>query len=233
MSGAQSTLPDGRELRVVFTEVADGDFRVRRPTPGLDERRRAIVDRPWSWLIQVHEDTVLTVDEPGQHAGADGDALITTRSGCPISVTTADCAPVVLVAEGGVAVVHAGWRGLLAGIVEKAAARLVDAAGSPVASLLGPCIGPGAYRFGADDLATVVERYGPSVASSTVSEEDALDVPAAVAAACRSAGWPEPPRPPCTSDPRWFSYRTRADEARQAAVAWLEDAWLEDDGLHA
>lgn len=213
----------GRTVRVAFTDVGDGDFRVVDPTPGLERRRRAIVDRPWSWLIQVHGDRVVRVDEPGQHAGAEGDGLITLASGCPIAVTTADCAPVVLVADGGVAVVHAGWRGLVAGIVEKAATGLGEVAGAPVATLLGPCIAPDAYQFGADDLATVVDRYGPAVAGRTAEGDPALDVPAGVAEACRAVGWPVPMRPPCTSDLQWFSHRCRADQARQTAVAWIED----------
>ena len=217
-------LPGGRTARVAFTDAEDGDFRVVDPTPGLEERRRAIVDRPWSWLVQVHGDTVREVERPGEHAGREGDGLVTTDDGCPIAVTTADCAPVVLVAEAGVAVVHAGWRGLAAGIVERAAAQLGRAAGSPVTALLGPCIGPAAYEFGPDDLAVVVDRYGPAVAGRTSTGGPALDVPAGVAAACRAAGWPSPSPPPCTSDPRYYSHRVRADRARQTAVAWLEGA---------
>lgn len=223
MAGQHSmTLGDGRTLVVAFTEVADGDFRVVDPAPGLDERRRRVADGRWSWLRQVHGDTIHRVVEPGQHAGVDGDGLLTTASGCPISVTTADCAPVVLVADRGVAVVHAGWRGLLSGVIERAADQLRAAAGQPAVTLLGPCIGPAAYRFGGDDLATVVERYGPSVAGLTERGEPALDIPAGVAAACRASGWPVPDVPPCTSDPRWFSHRTRGDKARQSAVAMIE-----------
>ncbi|MEM9565097.1 MAG: polyphenol oxidase family protein [Actinomycetota bacterium] len=215
-------LGDDRQLRVVFTDTADGDFRVVDPTPGLDERRTRIAPEPWSWLVQVHGDLVHRVARPGQHAGAEGDGLLTTESGCPIAVTTADCAPVVLAAERGVAVIHAGWRGLSAGIVERAGAELRRVAGEPVAALLGPSISPAAYEFGADDLATVVDRYGPSVAATTSDGAPALDVPAGVAEACRRAGWAAPERPPCTSDTRWYSHRTRGDRARQTAVAWLE-----------
>ncbi len=224
MSGQHSVvIGDDRVVRVAFTEAADGDFRVVEPRPGLADRRRQVTPDPWSWLIQVHGAEIHEVAEPGQHAGREGDGLLTTRSGCPIAVTTADCAPVVLVADGGVATVHAGWRGLTAGIVERAANRLTEVAGAPVASLLGPCISPAAYEFGADDLALVVERYGAEVAATTAAGTPALDVPAGVAAACRAAGWPAPERPPCTSDPRWFSHRVRGDQGRQTAVAWIEE----------
>ncbi len=232
MSGHQTVaVADGRTVQVVFTDADDGDFRVLDPTPGLDDRRRAITGEvgPWSWLRQIHGSELYRVEAPGEHAGADGDGLLTTTTGCPIAVMTADCAPVILVAEGGVAAVHAGWRGLVAGIIERAGSELVAAAGQPVTALLGPCISPAAYRFGADDLATVVERYGPAVAGTTSDGEPALDMAAGVAAACRAAGWPPPPASSCTSDPRWFSHRTRTDRARQCAVAWIEDAGSDGD----
>ncbi len=215
------TLNDDLEAAVCFTDTSDGDFRVSSPGPGLDERRRSIVDRPWSWVRQVHEATIVEVTRPGQHAGVEADGLVTAALGCPIAVTTADCAPVVLLAERGVAVVHAGWRGLAGGVIGVAAERLSEIGGAPVASLLGPCIGPGAYEFGAAELELVADRLGPGVDGRTVAGRPALDVPAAVASACRLAGWPAPERPACTSDPRWFSHRTRADDHRQTAVAWL------------
>lgn len=212
-----------REARVCFTDASDGDFRVIDSLPGLEDRRRAIVDAPWTWVKQVHEATVLEVTTPAEHAGAEADGLLTTAAGCPIAVTTADCAPVVLVARDGIAVVHAGWRGLVAGIVESAAKQLQSVAGEPVAALLGPCISPAAYEFGPDELALVSDRFGPSVEGSTYEGGPALDVPRAVAVACEAAGWPTPDRPNCTSDPRWFSHRTRTDRGRQTVVAWLTD----------
>lgn len=210
------------EVRVTFTDRSDGDFAVALPDAELRPRRSAVADTPWTWFRQVHGDRVLTVEESGAHAGAEADGALTTVGGCPIAIMTADCAPVVLVADNGFAVVHAGWRGLAAGIVERAADGLRAAGASPVASLVGPCINPEAYEFGADDLDTVADLLGDEVRSQTSWGTPALDVPAAVAAACERAGWPRPQgRPPCTSDDRWFSHRTRAEAGRQATVAWL------------
>ncbi len=223
------TLGDGRTARLVFTDASDGDFQVVDPAADLEDRRRRIVDRPWSWQRQVHGDVVRRVHHSGDHAGAEGDGLLTTESGCPVSVTTADCAPVVLVAAQGLAVVHAGWRGLVAGIVEKAGQQLQAVAGEPLCSIVGPCIGPASYQFGPGDLAAVIDRYGPGVEGRTEAGELALDMPAAAAAACRRAGWPDPGQPECTSDPQWFSHRVRRDRARQCAVAWLVDDPLSED----
>lgn len=214
-------LDGGLVAEVRFTDATDGDFRVRDPHPDLAAARAAIVDRPWSWIRQVHEATVLDVEHPGHRAGDEADGLLTTVVGCPIAVTTADCAPVVLVAERGVAVIHAGWRGLEAGIVEDAGRRLTESAGRPVEAVVGPSIGPEAYEFGRAELDRMIARFGRQVESRTETGTAALDVPAAVAAACRTAGWPEPARPDCTSDPRWFSHRARGDLGRQTAVVWL------------
>ncbi len=213
---------EGGTVHIYNTDRSDGDFAVRDPAPDVEERRRAIIDAPWSWIIQVHGTTVHEVTKVGEHAGATGDGLITTETRCPIAVTTADCSPVVLVAEQGVAVIHAGWRGLVGGIVESTGARLVEQAGPPVEALVGPGIHPNRYEFGAEDLATVIDRYGPGVQSSTSWGSPALDMPAAVTEACRAAGWAVTEIGPCTSDEHYFSHRTRGDRARQTTVAWIE-----------
>lgn len=217
-------LDDDVVVSVCFTDARDGDFRVSDPQPGLENAREAIIAEPWSWIVQVHEAEVLTVEHKGHRAGAVADGLITTKTNCPIAVTTADCAPVVLIAERGVAVVHAGWRGLMAGIVERAGERLTAAAGAPVQALLGPCIAPEDYEFGSTELDQMADRFGSVTRALTRAGTPALDVPAAVGVACERAGWAAPARPPSTSDPRWFSHRTRGDLGRQAAVAWLHAA---------
>ncbi len=214
-------------VSIAFTGRADGDLRIAADESELEQRRRRIVDQPWTWLRQVHGAEVLTITAPGQGAGTEADGAWTRTPQCPLAVMTADCAPVVLVAERGFAVVHAGWRGLVAGIVDVAATRLLAEAGAPVAARVGPCINPSRYEFGAADLATATSVLGAEVEAETAWGTPALDVPAAVGVACERAGWPVPPtRPPCTSDERWFGHRTRADIGRQAGVAWMTAAAL-------
>src|SRR5947209_16084022 len=88
----------------------------------VEARRRAVLDRPWSWVRQVHGSTVVTVDRPGGGAGETGDALVTSSDGAALAILTADCAPIALGADiAAVAAVHAGWRGLRAGVVDAAA----------------------------------------------------------------------------------------------------------------
>lgn len=220
---ASATVPVGT-VQVRFTDRIDGDFAIGSDPSSLAANRRSVIDHPWTWLRQVHGSRVVEVARAGQWAGVEADGAATTAPLAPLAIMTADCAPVVLVAERGFAVVHAGWRGLVEGVVEEAAHKLAElGAARPRQTLVGPCINPGAYEFSEADLALAVDRFGPAVRGTTAWGTPALDVPAAVVAACSAAGWPGPVEPPaCTSDDRWFSHRTRSDPGRQATVAWLE-----------
>lgn len=206
-------------VRVVCTERADGDFALGAVD---DELRATIHPAPWTWLRQVHGATVVVAAGPGDGAGVEADAAVTATAGAPLSVLTADCAPVVLIGDRAIGVVHAGWRGVVAGVIEATAAELGSLGATPVATVLGPCIGPSSYEFGDDELALVSARYGPGVCAATGTGRPALDLPAAVAAACEAVGWPAPEAGPCTSDPAFHSHRTRGDLGRQVTVAWIE-----------
>jgi polyphenol oxidase len=216
------SLGSGLRCEIRTTTTLEGDFRTDIEPSVLEARRRGILDAEWTWLRQVHGAEVVTVSRPGEFAGEIADGAVVGVVGAPIAVTTADCAPVVLVASNAIAVVHAGWRGAEAGIVERAAGELTARGAQPVATFLGPCIGPSHYEFGQADLARLIDRFGPTVGAVTVDGAPALDLPAVIASACRQAGWPAPQRPPCTSDPMYFSHRTRSDRGRQTTVAWME-----------
>ncbi|MGH9231590.1 MAG: polyphenol oxidase family protein [Acidimicrobiales bacterium] len=220
-------LPSGQTAHVRLSSAADGDFAVGQPADVLAARRRALVPLPWTWLHQVHGGRVVVVDEPGAHAGAHADAAVTARPGAALAIQTADCAPVALVAdEGVVAAVHVGWRGLLAGVLEAAADALRRAGGIRLRAVVGPCIQPCCYEFGAADLDRVVARYGEGVRATTRSGRSALDMPAAVTSALAAIPVAEVTHagPGCTScgSPPMFSHRARGDTARHAMVVWLE-----------
>lgn len=205
-----------------FTGRAEGDLAV--DSPGVEVRRAAVVDRPWTWLRQVHGAAVVTVRHPGDHAGAEADAAVTDVPGAVLAVQAADCAPVVLLADGAVGVAHAGWRGLVGGVLPAAVEALRALGGSEVRARLGPCIHPGCYEFGADALAEVEAAVGASVAGRTVTGALALDLPAAVAASLATVGVDLDVAASrctaCAASQHW-SHRARAEPGRQAAVAWL------------
>lgn len=209
-------------VRHVFTDVRHGDLAVGGDQAALTARRRAVVDAPWTWLRQVHGARVVTVTDPGEHAGVEADAAVTAVAGAVLAVHTADCAPVLLVADGAVGVAHAGWRGLVAGVVEATAAALAALGHPPRRAVLGPCIRPRCYEFGGPELDLVTERYGPAVRAETAWGSPALDVAAAVAAACGSLGLELDDAGTCTAcSPVHWSHRARGDLGRQALVAWV------------
>jgi len=95
------------------------------------------------WLRQVHGTTVADLDAQPAEALPEADAAVAASPGTVCAVLTADCLPVVFAAVDGsaVAVAHAGWRGLAAGILAATAAMLRARVGPHVS--LSCWIGPG------------------------------------------------------------------------------------------
>jgi YfiH family protein len=213
---------------VVFTDRGAGDLghagdHVHAVRPEVEARRRAVVDLPWTWLRQVHGDRVVVVTEPGGGAGERADAAVTDRPGCALAVLTADCAPVALVGSGGVVgVAHAGWRGLVGGVLERTVGVMRARGAVDVRAVLGPCIRPECYEFGVEDLARVARRLGDGVRATTTSGAPALDVPAAVCAALSQVGVDDVHDVGvCTACSQvHFSHRARHELGRQALVVW-------------
>lgn len=217
--------PAGRgDVHVLMTDRSHGDLRIDAPAPELASRRSSIVDRPWSWLRQVHGAGVVVVgDEPA--LGTQADALVTETPGAVLAIHTADCGPVALVSrEGPVAAVHAGWRGVQAGVLPAAVEALESLGGREVVAWLGPCIHSGAYEFGPADLDVLAGRFGDEVRAVTDTGSAALDLPAAIRASLAEAGVPlVEVAPVCTAtDERYFSHRARSEPERQALVVWID-----------
>jgi len=210
---------------VCFTAKADGDMADPRGIdPVVRARRQAVVDRPWTSLTQVHGARVIVVDEPGGSSGATADAAVSAVHGVALAIVTADCAPVAFASpEGVIGVAHAGWRGLMAGVIEETVSTMRDLGARSVVAALGPCIHPGCYAFGPSDLQEAVTRLGPEVRSETSAGGPALDIPVAVRGALARAGAELVADAgictACSSD-HW-SWRARQDRQRQATVVWL------------
>jgi purine-nucleoside/S-methyl-5'-thioadenosine phosphorylase / adenosine deaminase len=207
----------------------------------LSNRRRVatvlgLAGLPWAVARQVHSARVLTVDRgligqgppEGRPPVGEGDGLVTAEPGVVLAVLTADCAPVLLAdpAAGVVGAVHAGWRGLAAGVVEAAVAALAGLGGDPAATvgLVGPAVGGCCYEVGADVRAAVGDRY-PAALATTRDGRPSLDPAAAAAAALAGAGVAEVRvAGECTYDlaERFFSHRRdRGVTGRQAGLIAL------------
>lgn len=189
-------------------------------TLGVDPRRVECLE-------QVHGDTVHRV--PGARRGAfaagtpgpGGDGLVTEVPDVPLVVLGADCVPVLVWnrERPAVAAAHAGWRGLLAGVVERTVEALGDA--GMCAAAVGPAVGPCCYPVSAEIRAAFAERFG-----SDVVVGEAVDMAEGVRRALEAAG--------VASDRVWsaglctscapellFSYRRDgARTGRQAGMVW-------------
>lgn len=141
-----------------------------------------------------------------------------------LAVFTADCAPVALASpEGVIGVAHAGWRGLVAGVIGHTVAAMRALGARWVEAALGPCIHPECYEFGATDLEAVVAVAGEGARGRTSAGGLALDLPGAVQGALEGAGASMVERVDrCTAcSPELFSFRAAGDSQRQAAVVWM------------
>lgn len=134
-------------------------------------------------LDQVHGANVLEVDEPVE---AQGDGLVTSSRDLAIAILVADCLPVLLVdgARRRAGVVHAGWRGLHAGVLGAALAHFDDP--STVRVVIGPGVSPRVYQVGPDVATHFVDV--PGALSPDVGDRSRLDLRAIALAQLASAG---------------------------------------------
>jgi len=112
------------------------------------------------WLRQVHGTQVVEFAErapPMDVAEPEGDAAIARETGVVLAILTADCLPVLLCADDGteVAAVHAGWRGLSAGVIESCLGAM-QTPPEKILAWLGPAIGPLSYEVGDEVRAAFV-----------------------------------------------------------------------------
>jgi polyphenol oxidase len=189
------------------------------------ERLAAEVGLPRSAIVhghQVHGTAVHRVTEPPEIASApaEADGLATVLHGVAPFVLVADCLPIVLVALEAVAVVHAGWRGLAAGVIGEGVAALRElGAGGEIAA----AIGPGARRCCYETGDEVHAAFAPHGAA--VREGDRIDLPAIAGRELAATGVAEIHDVGiCTicSDPvLFFSHRRdRGVTGRQVGIAW-------------
>lgn len=133
-----------------------------------------------------------------------------------LAVRTADCVPIVLVGRDSIGVVHAGWRGLAAEVVQKT----IEAMGGAGQAHIGPHIRAGCYEFGAEDLDSVAAALGNEVRSLTMWGTPSLDLTTAARSALGAI--PVIDNGACTAcSDVYFSWRARRETARFATVAWM------------
>jgi polyphenol oxidase len=196
--------------RAVFTTSSWGDVRETLPTIAARLGVRAV--RP----KQVHGDTVAMAAETDRSVEAD--ALFTDVAGAAPTVISADCVPIVIAGCGVVAAVHAGWRGLDSGVIEKTLDKLRARTGatSAFSAAIGPAAGACCYEVGPElrlrfkshsdgqriDLKGIAGRQLEQAGVQAIHDAGICTI--------------------CSTDPQLFSHRRQGHAAgRQALIAWL------------
>jgi polyphenol oxidase len=213
---------------VAFSDRGDGDLRVSSRAAG--EPLEVVQARLLGMLgvegvvvrRQVHGADVVVVDEPVSGyltGGVEADGVATGVRGVAVGVHVADCLPIAVGGDRGVAIVHAGWRGLAGGVVCEGvrALRALGVRGE-VQAVVGPGVGGCCYETG-DEVREVFGAY-------RASEGRLLDLKAVAGAQLREAGVAVVRDVGiCTmcSDPgRLFSHRRDGPATgRQGGFAWL------------
>lgn len=144
-TGPYATFNLGHHVGDDAAAVARNREKLQSLCPGLEAIQ---------WLNQVHGTGVWPADSPQSPARAD--AVITGRPGLACAILTADCLPVVLSDDEGrqVAALHAGWRGLCAGVIPCTVAAF-DSPAPVLSAWLGPAIGRAHFEVGPE----VRERF--------------------------------------------------------------------------
>ncbi len=234
--------PAPARVRAFVTTRAGGVSRGEHASLNLGERcgddpghvaaNRAAVRRHLPaeprWLAQVHGRAVADLDAAGEAGPPVADAAVTSVPGRVAVVLTADCLPVFLCREDGsrVAVAHAGWRGLAAGVLENAAA----AAGAPasrVIAWLGPAIGPAAFEVGPEvrEAFVAVHREAGAAFVPRAGGKYLADLYALARQRLAGAGVAEVHGGgycTYTEADRFFSYRRAKASGRLGAFIWID-----------
>ena len=133
---------------------------------GFGTRRAAETDGP-ARPRQVHGAAVARLGPGGELDREQADAVLSDRPGFGVAIVTADCVPILAALGSGRAVVaiHAGWRGLAAGVVGAgiAALRAQGQSGERVVAAVGPRIGRCCYEVDAPVMDPLRARFGSGV----------------------------------------------------------------------
>ncbi len=178
------------------------------------------------WLQQVHGTRVIEAND--WHAGIDADASYSKQPEQVCTVLTADCLPVLFTNADGsqVAAAHAGWRGLLNGVLENTVSRF-SCRKDAIMAWLGPAIGPEQFKVGVEVYDAFISRSAEAEKAFHPHGTDHFFADIYLLARQRlnqlgieSVFGGEH----CTVSEanRFFSYRRDGDTGRMASLIWIE-----------
>lgn len=179
------------------------------------------------WLQQVHGTRV--VDAAEVKSGVSADAAFTAQDNTICAVLTADCLPVFFCTEDGstVAVAHAGWRGLAAGILQTTATAL-QTSSAQILCWLGPAIGPHAFEVGGEVRETFISQQDAAAAAFIKTSEDhwLADIYTLARIQLKSMGISRisgGEHCTFTDAERFYSYRRDGVTGRMASLIWMSN----------
>jgi YfiH family protein len=222
----------GGSARALFTTRAGGNLSTssgERSEHGRGARDLLCERLALRWLCasrQVHGSSVLRIDTAERRGGEalplDADGHATAAGGIGMMVLAADCLPVALAGGRGVAMLHAGWRGLAAGVLEQGVRALRDVGGGQaVVAAIGPGAGACCYEVGPEVHEALGTRMG---GARRERGRGKIDLRAIARERLLAAGVADVlDADACTiCDERFFSHRRQGEQAgRQAGIAWL------------
>ncbi|MBO69230.1 MAG: hypothetical protein CL398_13110 [Acidiferrobacteraceae bacterium] len=187
-------------------------------------RYMGLIEEP-IWLNQVHGCRVIQANVVMRDGIADGS--YTTQNGIICAVLTADCLPLFLTDTGGtiVCLLHVGWRGLVAGIIESGIAA-IDTEPAKLLVWLGPCIRKAAYIVGEDVREQLIHSFPEhTTALKEINGKWRADLGKMAQQRLNSLGvtaiW-DSRSCTYTDDSSWFSYRRQKHCGRMASLIWLD-----------
>lgn len=180
------------------------------------------------WLNQVHGTRVVDAAALVGNRAPEADASFARAAGVVCAVMTADCLPVLFCDASGtvVAAAHAGWRGLLAGVLEEAVAAM-GVPGEDVIAYLGPAIGPQAFEVGDEVRSAFVEvdEHAAQAFKTSVAGKWLADIYWLARQRLQRKGVTRVyGGSHCTyrEADRFFSYRRDGQTGRMASLIWLD-----------
>ena len=182
-----------------------------------------------AWLTQVHGTTV--VDAFDVNAMTTADASIATRPGVVCAILTADCLPVLLCDAAGkvVGAAHAGWRGLVGGVLQKTVAAMGSAGATDILAWLGPAIGAQRFEVGAEVRSAFIDgNPAADAAFIPILEHPGkylADIYLLARLALASAGVDRVSGGAyctVTQSERFFSFRRDGRTGRMASLIWIK-----------
>ncbi len=206
------------------THVGDNPLTVGENRENL--RSRLGLPAEPCWLNQTHKTTIVELPTESQIPEADGSW--TSSSGIVCAVLTADCLPILVTNRSGnrVAAIHAGWRGLAAGIIEQGISKFQND-GDELIVWLGPTIGQHSYQVG-DEVREIFCQQSAESEEMFVSSENGKWL-ASMAGLARQqlqrfgiSSVYGGELDTCTDSERFFSYRRDGETGRFATLIWIE-----------